>query len=95
MTDTSSQRSARVFWLALPLHCLGSVAGNTAGWFPPENAMDTTDPKNQPLFNNVRRTRGHEVLIAGALLFATYLGVATVLIDNYQRPDVAVASARV
>ncbi len=57
--------------------------------------MDATDPKNQPLFNNVRRTRGHEVLIAGALLFATYLGVATVLIDNYQRPDVAVASARV
>jgi len=56
--------------------------------------MNATDSKNAPLFNNVRRTRGHEALIAGALLFAAYLGVATVLIDNYQRPDVAVALER-
>ncbi len=80
--------------MALPLQCVASVAGNTAGWIPPENAMNTSDSKNAPLFNNVRRTRGHEMLIAGALLFATYLGVATVLIDNYQRPDVAVAMER-
>ena len=56
--------------------------------------MKAADSKNAPLFNNVRRTRGHEALIAGALLFATYLGVATVLIENYQRPDIAVAMER-
>jgi len=56
--------------------------------------MNATDTKNAPLFRNVRRGRGHEALIAGALLAAAYLGVATVLIDNYQRPDVAVAMER-
>ena len=69
------------------------VAGNNADGFPPENAMNAADPKNaSSLFSNVRRGRGHEMAIAGALLFAAYLGVATVLIDNYQRPDVATAA---
>jgi hypothetical protein len=56
--------------------------------------MSATDTKNATsLFNTVRRSRGHEVAVAGALLFAAYLGVASVLIDTYQRPDLAVVMA--
>jgi hypothetical protein len=54
--------------------------------------MNATDSKN-PLFSSVRKNRGGEVAVAGALLIAAYLGVATVLIDNYQRPDAAVIVA--
>ena len=43
-----------------------------------------------PLFSTVRKSRGGQVAVAGAFLIAAYLGVATVLIDNYQRPDPAV-----
>jgi hypothetical protein len=31
--------------------------------------------------------------VAGAVLIAAYLGVASVLIENYERPDVAVVMA--
>jgi hypothetical protein len=47
----------------------------------------------QPLFTSVRRNRGREVAVAGALLIAAYLGVASVLIENYQRPDASVIMA--
>jgi hypothetical protein len=52
--------------------------------------MNATDKKN-PLFSS--RNRGGGVAVAGALLIAAYLGVATVLIDNYQRPDPSVIVA--
>jgi hypothetical protein len=56
--------------------------------------MDAADTKNaSPLFTAVRRNRGREVLLAGAVLIAAYLGVASVLIENYERPDAAVAMA--
>jgi 3-deoxy-D-arabino-heptulosonate 7-phosphate (DAHP) synthase len=56
--------------------------------------MNAADTKNaSPLFTNVRRSRGREVLVAGAVLIAAYLGVASVLIENYERPDVAVVMA--
>jgi hypothetical protein len=55
------------------------------------NAADTQNA--QPLFSSVRRNRGREVAVAGALLIAAYLGVASVLIENYQRPDAAVIMA--
>ena len=51
--------------------------------------MNATDTKN-PLFSSVRKNRGGNVAVAGALLIAGYLGVASVLIDNYQRPDFSV-----
>jgi hypothetical protein len=71
------------------------VAGNPPAGFE-ENTMDTPDTKNASLlFSTIRRRRSHEVLVAGALIFASYFAVATVLIDNYQRPDVAAATARV
>ncbi len=54
--------------------------------------MNAADQNAAPLFSNIRRSRGREWAVAGALLIAAYLGVATVLIDNYQRPDVAVAA---
>ncbi len=57
--------------------------------------MHAPQQDSAPLFNTVRRNRGREVAVTGALLIAAYLGVATVLIDNYQRPDVPVAAARV
>jgi hypothetical protein len=50
--------------------------------------MNATDTKNS-LFSSVRKSRGGEVAVVGALLLAGYLGVASVLIDNYQRPDAA------
>jgi hypothetical protein len=60
--------------------------------------MSATDTKNATsLFNTIRRSRGHAVAVAfpvvGAVLFAAYLGVASVLIDTYQRPDLAVVMA--
>lgn len=56
----------------------------------------SADPKNvSTLFNSVRRSRGHEVAVAGSLLIAAYFGVASVLINTYQQPDVAAATARV
>ena len=55
------------------------------------NAADTKTASS--LFTNVRRSRGREVLVAGAVLIAAYLGVASVLIENYERPDVAVVMA--
>jgi hypothetical protein len=54
--------------------------------------MNAIDTKN-PLFSTVRRSRGGQVALVGALLIGAYLGVATVLIDNYQRPDPAVIVA--
>ncbi len=54
--------------------------------------MNATDTKNA-LFSSVRKGRGGSVAVAGALLIAGYLGVASVLIDNYQRPDPAVIVA--
>jgi hypothetical protein len=57
------------------------------------NTMSATDTKNVSLFTSVRRSRGHEVAVAGALLIAAYLGVASVLIDTYQRPDIATVMA--
>jgi hypothetical protein len=50
--------------------------------------MNATDTKS-PLFIAVRRNRG-SVAVAGALFIAAYLGVASVLIDTYQRPDPSV-----
>lgn len=55
------------------------------------NAADTKTASS--LFTNVRRSRGREVLVAGAVLIAAYLGVASVLIDSYERPDAAVVMA--
>jgi len=56
--------------------------------------MKATDTKNaSALFSSVRRNRGKEVALAGALLIAAYVGVASVLIDDYQRPDVSVVMA--
>jgi hypothetical protein len=56
--------------------------------------MNAADTKNaSPLFTSVRRNRGREVLVAGAVLIAAYLGVASVLIENYERPDAAVVMA--
>jgi hypothetical protein len=56
----------------------------------------SADQKNaSSLFSNVRRSRGHEVAIAGAVLLAAYFGVASVLINTYQQPDVPAATARV
>ena len=57
--------------------------------------MNASDPNAAPLFNTVRRSRGREWAVTGALLIAAYLGVATVLIDNYQRPAAAETAARV
>jgi hypothetical protein len=57
--------------------------------------MSATDTKNANLFNNVRRSRGHGVAVAGALLIAAYLGVASVLVDTYERPPLNVVMARV
>ena len=57
------------------------------------NAADTK--KVAPLFNAVLRNRGSGVAVAGAILIAGYVGVASVLIDNYQRPDLSVVMARV
>lgn len=56
---------------------------------------DADTKKAAPLFNAVLRNRGSEVAVAGALLIAAYLGVAGVLIENYQRPDLSVVMARV
>ena len=67
----------------------------TTGRLTTENAMNAATQNAAPLFNTVRRSRGREWAVAGGLLIAAYLGVATVLIDNYQRPDAAVAAARV
>jgi hypothetical protein len=50
--------------------------------------MRATDTKNS-LFSSVRKNRGGQVALVGALLIAGYLGAASVLIDNYQRPDPA------
>jgi hypothetical protein len=56
--------------------------------------MNAADTKNaSPLFTSIRKNRGREVLIAGAVLIAAYLGVASVLIDSYQRPDATVVMA--
>ena len=56
--------------------------------------MNATATKTvSPHFNTVRRSRGSEVAVAGALLIAAYLGVASGLIDNYQRPDASVIVA--
>jgi hypothetical protein len=52
--------------------------------------MNATETK--PLFSSVRKNRGG-VAVAGALLIAAYVGVASVLIDNYQRPDASVIVA--
>jgi hypothetical protein len=61
-----------------------------------ENSMNAADTKTAAsLFSAVRRNRGSEVAVAGALLIAAYLGVASVLIDNYQRPDFSNVVARV
>jgi hypothetical protein len=53
--------------------------------------MNATETK--PLFSSVRKNRGRGVAVAGALLIAGYVGVASVLIDNYQRPDASVIVA--
>lgn len=55
------------------------------------NAADTK--KVAPLFSAALRNRGSEVAVAGAFLIAAYLGLASVLIDNYQRPDLPVVMA--
>jgi hypothetical protein len=57
------------------------------------NAADTKNASN--LFSTVRKGRGNQLALAGALLIAAYLGVASVLIDNYERPDLATVMARV
>jgi hypothetical protein len=72
------------------------VDGNDAGQVRKgRNTMSATDTKNASLFNNVRRSRGHGVAVAGALLIAGYLGVASVLVDTYERPPLNVVMARV
>ncbi len=84
----------RVFWLAPPLQSPGRVAGNTAGCFEGETPVNAADTKNaSPLFSSVLRNHGRGMAVAGALLIAAYVGVASVLIDDYQRPDVSIVMA--
>jgi hypothetical protein len=74
------------------------VASNDAGQVRKgENTMSAIDTKNAAaVFNNAaRRSRGHGVAVAGALLIAGYLGAASLLINSYERPDVSIVMARV
>jgi hypothetical protein len=58
--------------------------------------MNTTDTQNASLlFSNVRRRSGAQVVGAISLLIASWLVVATVLVDTYQRPEGSTYSARV
>jgi hypothetical protein len=58
--------------------------------------MNAPDTENASLlFSNVRRRSGHQILGAISLLIASYLTVAAVLVDTYQRPEAAIVSARV
>ena len=54
--------------------------------------MNADSPYPAPLFTSVRRNRGR-VMAAGAFLIAAYVGVASVLIENYERPDVSIVMA--
>jgi hypothetical protein len=56
--------------------------------------MNAADTKNAAaLFSSTRKSRGGQVAVAGAMFIAAYLGVASVLIDSYQRPDVSITMA--
>ena len=58
--------------------------------------MNSPDTQNASLlFSNVRRRSGHQIIGAISLLIASYLAVATVLFDTYQRPEGTTVSARV
>jgi hypothetical protein len=57
------------------------------------NAADTKT--GSLLFSNIRRTRSHEVLVAGALIFSSWFAVATVLFRDYQAPEVPAVTERV
>lgn len=58
--------------------------------------MNAPDTQNASLlFSNVRRRSGSQVIGAISLLIASYLAVATVLVDTYQRPEAATVSERV
>jgi len=54
--------------------------------------MDSVDTKNTSLlFSNVRRRRGHELVVA-AVFIAAALGITGVTLHTYQNPDVEVAA---
>ena len=54
--------------------------------------MDSVDTKNASLlFSNVRRRRGHELVVAVVFAFAT-LGITIEALRTYQNPEVEVAA---